>query len=449
MTHELIAIFIFCIACIGLSYLLFRVAVTDSFYDHLIYYILACSLSEFAKRFIYIKSEVNVSVLYYAALLFPDILFFFILIRVREKVSAKKAVIISFACMVLFLHGALFAGPTAAIVAFKTYAALVMWFIFQDEYYSLSVTGLNRFVLRLIGVFLVFGVYGFLQFVFGYYPWEVTWFNASPTSMKMIEVMNDGKIYRAFSAFSGVQEYSMLLVLVISLSTILIKGWQALAVGSVFIVFLVSSGSKTTFMALLASAFFYKTGLYRYFGVILAVIAGGIAYIYTRSSTEIFEIVLLVRNALPAKISIMVDPITILPRISIFTDFFKSDQSLRTILIGHGFGASRGDIVFDNSYLMIFYETGLCGILVLASMIRRFFYGVGMVAEGPGLQDKRAIADAFAVYAIAALIAMFFSQIIAVRTFFIFFASILWWGISMSNESKKYSASVAKECRTK
>lgn len=384
-------------------------------------------MSDFAKRLIYVDVSSDISLLYYACLLFPDLLFAFIMLRSRRRVSLQRLLWIGILTGFLLIHGAFFAGPTSVIVAYKTYAMLMLWFVLDREYFSITGKDLHSLLLRLLALILVCGIYGVIQFVTGYFAWEVNWFVFSPTGMKMIEVMNNGKLYRAFSVFSGVQEYSMIIIYIMSLVAFFLKGWHRFFWLVLMAIFLISSGSKTAYLALIVAMLCYKFKIYKKFAVLIAFLAAPIAYIYTRTGPEIWALVEVVRQLAPTSIVSLLDPATIVPRISVLGEFFQIKQSARTIMIGHGFGASRGAIVFDNSYLMILYEVGLIGLAAFLYTLLKFFKSASQIIEFSTIEIERAFARAQVVFMVSAMLSLFVAQNIGIRTFFILFASCIVW----------------------
>jgi hypothetical protein len=424
--------------------MLFLVARTEKFLDHVFLYIAACGMSDFAKRLIYVAVDTDISLLYYACLLFPDILFLFIMLRSRRRVSLQRLLWVGLLMALLFGHGIVFAGPASVIVAYKTYAMLMVWFVLDRGYFSITASELHSFLLKLLALVAICGVYGVIQFVAGYFIWEVNWFSFSPTGMKMVEVMNNGKLYRAFSVFSGVQEYSMIIIYVMSLAAFLLKGWQRLLWLALMAAFLISSGSKTAFLAMIIAGLCYKLKIYKRFTILIACMAAPLVYIYTRTGPEIWGLVNVVRQLAPASLVSLVDPGTIVPRIAVLGEFFKIDQNARTILIGHGFGASRGAIIFDNSYLMVMYEVGVVGLSAFMYALLKFFKSASRIIELSTVESDRVFAQAQVVFMVSAMLSLFVSQNIGIRTFFILFASCIVWvattqtsGDSIANNNRE------------
>jgi len=419
----------FLILCGIFIYLLIITAENKNFLDNLFYYLTACGFSDFSKRLIYCAGNVDVPPLYYTCLMFPDILFAFILIINRNRISIKHTVFVSCLLGVLCIQGAIFAGVAAVLMALKSYAILTIWFILDEDYFIPKPIEMKKFIIKLSALLAVCGAYGIIQFQMGYFFWELNWFKYSPTGMVLREVTNFGKTFRAFSVFSGVQEYSIILVYGISLIAFLAKSKLRISLLLIFGIYLITTGSKTTLLALIAAAVFYNTKLYRSAVLLLAVFGSGIGYLYTREPSEIFELVQLVRNNLPIKIASIIDPITILPRIAILSDFFKLDQSWITVIVGHGFGASRGNIIFDNSYLMIFYELGAIGEFALFAVIIKFIKSATSIIDNSNNELNIAIAKANIVFIVTSMTAQFFSQLIGIRSFYILFSSCIWWTI--------------------
>ena len=440
---ELLAISLFTLSGIAFIYILRFSMRSTRFLEQLFWYIAGCGLSDFSKKVLYFGGNGDVSLLYYGCLIFPDIIFLGILVSNRKSVSTINATIVFGILMALCLHGIILDGFTSTIIAIKTYAVLTLWLIFEPEYYLPTRAEIQNFLMLLFCLILISGIYGLFQFLTGYFGWESNWFKYSPTKMSVRDVTNGGKFFRAFSLFSGIQEYSLILTYVLSLLAFLTHN-KLKIIGSITIVlFLISTGSKTTILALIISWVFYFTKLYRSALLLLSTFCLSVAFIYTRPSYEIYQFVLLLREKLPHGIASMIDPITIMPRIIIMIEFFKLNQTWFTIIVGHGFGSSRGTHIFDNSYLMIFYELGCLGIATMLGTVILFFKAASNILDNPNCEIvTKSIAKAFIVFVITGIISQFFSQLIAIRTFYILFVSCISWTIMVEhNLQQKVSAS--------
>jgi hypothetical protein len=214
-------------------------------------------------------------------------------------------------------------------------------------------------------------IYGIVQHSIGYFIWDLNWGMFSPSAMDITALGNWGTFTRAFSFFSGVQDFALFIIFTTLLLWINLKGnGIKLLVATFLIIGLYIAGAKAmilSFAVALLAHFVRKkiNASLLFFGL------------YVLPYICIMALYIMLNNMLVAKLSMMTGLFnfgTVLPRLEIIYRYL-SEFNFSNSIFGVGMGVTG---TFDNMYIRILAETGIIGLVVflffLHATIKKLYY---------------------------------------------------------------------------
>jgi O-antigen ligase len=251
------------------------------------------------------------------------------------------------------------------------YFGSVLFYIFPFLFKASCVREIKECNYMFLSLFIITIIYGIIQHNFGYFVWELNWGKFSQTKMNLYALSNWGHFTRAFSFFSGVQDFALFIIFVTLLLWTHSKGSGIkLLLLLLLIIGLYISGSKSMMISLAVafSAYFFRKRIgvnLMFFGIyILPYILILLLYVSLKD-VLVFE--------LQDTIGLL-NIGTILPRLEIAYTFFSSFDISN--IFGVGLGCMDG--VVDNMYIRILIETGIIGFLLFMFLVytscRQLYY---------------------------------------------------------------------------
>jgi hypothetical protein len=409
-----------------LYYLIYK---RNNFLSHLALFIVAIAFSDFSKRVIYLYGT-DLKEWYYPILLLPDTVFFCVLIVSLPKVNKIRFwIVLTF--LFLTIAYSLMQNDIASVFSnVKTIYWYFIILILPSKYFDVSFYGMKDYYLFFVCLCLLAGGYGFFQFIFGYFSWELKWFEFSPTKIGIQDVTSQNRVYRAFSFFSGIQEagliYSNAILLMIMRKK---KNAADLIINSSIILLLaialVTTGAKAVWVGLFICLVLFALKIPQKPLVSFTAICSPMIILAILSKSSIYQLVLFVRSFFPAGVSNLIDPGSLLPRLDIYLNFFNSLNFDVYFIFGHGIGSTVGltksFVYFDNMYLQILSEFGIVGIVVFFSIIYLSFRAYAALNNSVLFHHERTLLNVSMCFEIIVLIHLYTSQSFLMRSILILF----------------------------
>jgi O-antigen ligase len=328
----------------------------------------AICLSEFLKRFIYINGPVPIA-LYYGCIFIPTLIAFIYILLGDRKLDRHKSVIF-FVFVIIQILIVLLGNREkfGRLIIFLCSNTIYIFPLFLKNPYKINNNQCNYLFLLLLTITLL---YGLIQHFIGYFAWDKNWSDFSSSVMDIYAIGNFGSFNRAYSLFSGIQDFAVFLIF----TTLLLLNYIKSNVLQILIIFclitgLYIAGSKSMIISLFISLIIYLVRQ-KINPLILFIMLFILPYIiimsiYTAYQNDIVSMLINMTGLFNFG--------TILPRLEIFYNFFSSFEIGN--LLGCGSGCMVG--VVDNMYIRILIENGLIGfvafMLLLYTIIKRLLY---------------------------------------------------------------------------
>lgn len=395
-------------------------------YDNIIILIiLSINISEFLKRFIYIGGPIS-ALFYYLMIFFPYTMLLYIFIK---KIKYRKSGLLLYLSIIFFF---------LVVAAFKSDGlggSIV--FIGSTIIYTLPffcvpqviIESNNRIVKTAFIIILISVIYGCFQFGFGYFIWDRNWAKYAPTQMNLFNLSNFGRFNRAFSIYSGLQDFSYTIVFLSGIVFLRtnknnsIRGLNILlsAIG------LYISAAKTIILALMLTAFLFsiRKRLNPTIMVVMIVFVPLLLFIF--ASVILSQYIEYLSILGPT-----FNPGTMLPRISIVASFFK-DLSVSESLIGTGLGTAE---MSDNMYIHLIQSYGFLGLALFTSLIIIVYT---QIHEMSLLTDRsyRKYADFLFIQLTVLLVSMHAAEILVSRLMISYFTYVIMQVVVLSRKRKE------------
>lgn len=328
-------------------------------YSHIVYIVMisfSICFSEFLKRFIFINGPVS-SLLYYACIFFPLFVLFIYVFAGNLNVDITRCIIFFSFIIIQFIVVTLFNRSKIGSLIIYLGGSLIYVFPFI---FTVSCKT-NKYSYFLLYLLIIAVVYGFIQHSIGYFIWEWNWDKFSPTKISVFATSNFGSFSRAFSVFSGVQDFSLFIIFTVIL----------LFVNSV------GNGIKTLLLFILLSGLYIAGAK----SMMISLLISYIIYIFRKKINPflLFILVYLLPYIIIMGFYIVFKDIihyylinmaglfnfgTILPRLEIIYNFLTS---LEITILGIGSGCMEG--VVDNMYIRILVENGIMGLITFMFLL--------------------------------------------------------------------------------
>jgi hypothetical protein len=342
----------------------------DSHITYIIMIFYSICFSEFSKRFIFIIGEVN-NIIYYTCVFFPIFFVFIYIFSGNLKIDIQKCIF--FFLIFIFEFFIVLISNVSNIGKLIVYFGSVLFYVFPFVFTVFCKTRkYSYFFLFLLTITVMYGV---IQHSVGYFIWDRNWGKFSPSVMDITALGNWGSFTRAFSFFSGVQDFALFIIFTTILLWINSKGYF---IKLVLIMLLISglyiSGAKAMMVSLIVAFLaYYLQRRINYLFLFLG--------LYILPYILIMGLYIILKNDIVRILSPMTGLFTlstIIPRLEIVYAFFSSIKDSFDIssIFGVGFGCIEGTV--DNMYIRILVETGIIGFIIfmyfIYSAIKRLYY---------------------------------------------------------------------------
>jgi hypothetical protein len=206
-------------------------------------------------------------------------------------------------------------------------------------------------------------VYGIIQHITGYFIWDKNWGKFSPTGMDIVAMSNWGHFHRAFSFFSGLQEFAIFIIFTILLLWTSINGMpMKILLCALLLTGLYIAGAKSMILSLPVAFISYYirkkiTPFVLFFSLFI------LPYII------IILVYVSIKDTLIGHLSMMTglfDFGTILPRLE---NIYMNLSTLNSIFTVFGAGVNTPGSFMDNMYITILWETGFPGLILFMLLI--------------------------------------------------------------------------------
>lgn len=391
--------------------------------------ILFCGISEFFKRYLYLYNFNNIQSIYYLILFVPDLIFL-IIIFLNSRFQRGMLIYVTTIIFFLGLYSLLVNNNLMnVIVNIKSYLYYMMILCLPKNNCDLDQKKLDFYVFVFILIGLITVVYALYQHFCGYPVWEINWFKNSPTGMKINDVTNNGKIFRSYSMFSGIQEFGLILIYVISLTYYYFKNqlnnnlkWAIIAFITIGILTTAAKGIWVCFLLTIFFCYLNIVSKPKIYVLILFVPSIILALVHP---AIVYTIVVFIRGYFPEKVTSYIDPITLMPRIRIVQECFLNTSLNMELLLGNGIGSTRTingvTTVFDNMFLYIIFEFGIIGFVIFVMVIYRVAKNIQKTLLMPITCFEEIFLRASIFFITAVILNCNIGQTLMIRTIFILF----------------------------
>jgi hypothetical protein len=341
--------------------------------SHIVYIVVifyAICFSEFLKRFIFIFGEAN-NTIYYTCVFFPIFFVFVYIFSGNLKIDIQKwGLLFLFLILEILI---VMISNTKNFGKLIIYFGSVLFYVFPFTFKAFNKP--KKYVYSFLLLLIIAIIYGVMQHNIGYFIWDQNWGKFSPSVMNITALGNWGSFTRAFSFFSGVQDFALFVIFATTLLWINSKGkFIKLILLIALIAGLYITGAKAMMVSLMVAILAYylhrkMNYLFLFFGLyILPYVLIMLLYIVLR------DIIVATLNMMTGLFNLG----TIIPRLEVIYTFFSSSRNLFDVSVLFGVGLGCMETTVDNMYIRILVETGIIGfiafIFLIYSVIKELYY---------------------------------------------------------------------------